>query len=151
MKAKIWIILSIFTVLVTLSCVNPIPLKASAAGPGPGRKIEVSSDSIPVQAYHDRDGNVRTAVIDVDKIEPYFELHSLEQYAYMDLQSADAEYIPVILEARYRIIYTESWVADEINGWVLDEEGNVLEVLPHFHEVFPPDWEIPCFPPEYNS
>ena len=26
------------------------------------------------------------------------------------------------------------------------EDGNVIESVPYFHDVFPSDWEIPCFP-----
>ena len=100
----------------------------------------------PLQAYHDAAGNVQTVTIDVEAVEPYFENNSLEYYAYMDIHSADPELIPVILEARNQIIFTHSWTHDEIDGSVLDKEGNVIETVPLFHDVFPTDWEVPCFP-----
>ena len=64
----------------------------------------------------------------------------------MDIHSADPELIPVILEARDRIIFTHSWTDDEIDGRILDEDGNVIETVPYFHDIFPSDWEVPCFP-----
>ena len=79
----------------------------------------------PVQAYHDAAGNIQVVAIDVEAVEPYFENNSLEYYAYMDIHSADPELIPVILEARNRIIFTHSWTDDEIDGRILDEDGNV--------------------------
>lgn len=100
----------------------------------------------PVQAYHDAAGNMQLVTIDVEAVEPYFENNSLEYYAYMDIHSADPELIPVILEARNRIIFTHSWTDDEIGGRILDEDGNVIEAVPYFHDVFPSDWEVPCFP-----
>ena len=63
-----------------------------------------------------------------------------EYYAYMILDEADAALKPVILEARWRIISRESWVADDLNGTVTG--GGVSETVPHFHDIFPADWEI---------
>ena len=105
----------------------------------------------PVQAYHDEHGNVRYVEIDPENIAPYFEKHEPEYYAYMNLHEVEEKLIPVILQARYWLVFTESWVADSTNGAVLDENGVEIETLPHFHEIFPEDWEIPCFPPEYNE
>lgn len=53
-----------------------------------------------------------------------------------------------ILAAREAIIYSKSWVADGIYGAILDQNGNVKEVLPQFSEVFPEDWDVPV---EKNS
>lgn len=78
-----------------------------------------------------------------DRIEACLEAEGLEYYAYMILADAPEELQPVILEARNRIIHNSSWVADELRGWVCDREGNVIEIVPRFHEVFPEDWEIP--------
>lgn len=79
----------------------------------------------------------------MEEIEAYFETESIEHYAYLDMETADQELRQVIREAQCRIIFSTDWVADEINGWVLDENGNVVEVLPHFSQVFPADWEVP--------
>ena len=79
-----------------------------------------------------------------EQIEAYLESETLEYYAYMILEEAPEELKPVILEARNRIIHNcPGWVDDELDGWVTDQEGNVIEVVPHFHEIFPEDWEIP--------
>lgn len=77
------------------------------------------------------------------QIETYLASESLEYYAYMILEDAPEELKPVILEARKRIIHNSDWVDDELDGWILDPDGNVIETLPHFHEIFPEDWEIP--------
>lgn len=82
-------------------------------------------------------------LLTMEEMETYFETESLEYYAYMDMETAPEELRQVIREARCRIIFSSSWVADETNGWVLDEDGNVIEELPHFSEIFPEDWEIP--------
>lgn len=79
----------------------------------------------------------------MEEIEAYFETESIEYYAYLDMETADQELRQVIREAQCRIIFSTSWVADETNGWVLDENGNVIEVLPHFSQVFPADWATP--------
>ena len=78
-----------------------------------------------------------------EKIEAYLEEDGLEYYAYMILENAPEELEPVILEARNRIIHNSSWVDDELRGWVCDRDGNVIEIVPRFHEIFPEDWEIP--------
>lgn len=77
------------------------------------------------------------------QIEACLEADGLEYYAYMILADAPEELEPVILEARNRIIHNSSWVDDELRGWVCDREGNVIEIVPRFHEIFPEDWEIP--------
>lgn len=82
------------------------------------------------------------------QLEMYFAAEGLDYFAYMDLESADASLKPVILEARRRIIFSSSWVADEIDGWVTNPDGTVEEVVPHFSEIFPSDWELPAVPPE---
>ncbi len=79
----------------------------------------------------------------MSKIEELISANGEDFYAYMDLDQAQEELKPVILEARRRIIFDSSWVSDEINGRILDEDGNVIEEVPHFSEVFPEDWELP--------
>ena len=122
---------------------NPASVHAAEVNLHSEQSTDIPS---PVQAYHDSAGNMQLVTIDVEAVEPYFENNSLEYYAYMDIHSADPELIPVILEARNRIIFTHSWTDDEIGGRILDEDGNVIETVPYFHDVFPSDWEVPCFP-----
>ncbi len=83
-----------------------------------------------------------------EQMEAYFAAEGLDYFAYMDLESAGASLKPVILEARRRIILSSSWVADEIDGWVTNPDGTIAEVVPHFSEVFPSDWELPPMSPE---
>lgn len=67
----------------------------------------------------------------------------LNHYAYMDYASASYHLKPIILEARRRIIFQQPWVADGVQGRELDADGNVVKVLPEFHDLFPEDWDIP--------
>lgn len=68
---------------------------------------------------------------------------NVESIAYMSLDDVDVETQSQILQARNEIIFNTSWVADDVNGRVVDENGNVIETLPHFSDVFPSDWDIP--------
>lgn len=79
-------------------------------------------------------------------IQELLAVQAAEHYAYMNMEDVSEELKPVIWEARMEIIFNNSWVADEINGCVLDVAGNVIEVLPHFSELFPEDWEVPRDP-----
>lgn len=90
------------------------------------------------------EAEAKTEPITQEQIEACFESESREYYAYMILEDAPEELKPVILEARKQIIHNSDWVDDELDGWILDPEGNVIETLPHFHEIFPEDWEIPA-------
>lgn len=63
--------------------------------------------------------------------------------AFMDLSQADIEMTNQIIAAREEIIFSHSWVADGLQGWVLDEDGNVIEEVPQFSDLFPANWEIP--------
>lgn len=65
-----------------------------------------------------------------------------DYYAYMILEESNEALHPIILEARWRIISRESWVDDGLNGHIEDENGNIIEIVPHFHDIFPADWEI---------
>lgn len=78
----------------------------------------------------------------MEEINAYINEFGEEYYAYMNLDEAEETLKPIILEARWRIISRESWVADDINGYIQDEAGNIIEIVPHFHDVFPEDWEI---------
>lgn len=62
----------------------------------------------------------------------------------MNLDNADSITKAKILEARNELIYAESWSADGIDAYVMDLEGNVLEKLPEFSELFPADWSVPA-------
>lgn len=84
--------------------------------------------------------------LSMDEIEEYLALEDLEYYAYMNLDEARSEIKPVIQEARNRIIFNTSWAADGTNAWVLDEDGNVIEKLPYFSQLFPSDWDMPSNP-----
>lgn len=68
---------------------------------------------------------------------------AIQHYAYLDLDTAGDTVKPLILAARNKIIYQHSWVADEAYGEILDPDGNVKEVLPHFSDLFPLDWDVP--------
>lgn len=63
--------------------------------------------------------------------------------AYLELDEASPDMQKKILKAREQIIYNTDWVADGYNGAVMDAEtGEIIEVLPHFSEIFP-DWDVP--------
>ena len=70
----------------------------------------------------------------------------IQYFAYLNLDEADDELKPVILAARNRIISRYSWVADDLNGWVMDSNGNIEEEVPHFSDIFPEDWDVPVYP-----
>lgn len=78
----------------------------------------------------------------MEEIDACLREHGEEYYAYMILDEADEALMPVILEARWRIISNATWVDDDLNGYIADEAGNIIEVVPHFHDIFPEDWEI---------
>ena len=67
----------------------------------------------------------------------------IKYYAYLDLSTAEESLHSVILEARKIIIYRSSWVADGQVGYVFDENGKIVEKVPNFSDLFPPDWEEP--------
>jgi hypothetical protein len=76
-------------------------------------------------------------------------LDELMHYAYMNIETADSITADRILEARNEIIFSKSWVADGISGYLEDSEGNILEVAPQFSELFPADWDVPVLPVIY--
>lgn len=103
--------------------------------------MRVLSQIIPT-AVQASDNNVLTQTA----IQELLAIQGAEHYAYMNIEDVSEELKPVIWEARMEIIFSNSWVADEINGRVLDDAGNVIEVLPHFSELFPDDWDVPRDP-----
>ena len=76
----------------------------------------------------------------MEELDTFLNEYGEEYYAYMVLDEAEESLKPIILEARWRIISRESWVADDIDGMV--QGGGISETVPHFHEIFPADWEI---------
>lgn len=68
-------------------------------------------------------------------------LKEANKFAYLDIESASPELKQKILDARSTIIYSSSWVADDVFGWKWDKDG-VTEELPKFSEIFP-DWDMP--------
>ncbi len=147
MTRQFKLILRIVAILFSLFCVfmlnKPSPVHAEEADFNPTQNTEIP---FPIQAYHDKTGNTQLVTIDIEAVEPYFEENSIEHYAYMDIHSAEPEFVPVILEARNRIIFSHSWTDKEVSGRILDEEGNMIEAVPCFYDIFPSDWEVPCFP-----
>jgi|GEM_PF-1997708 len=70
----------------------------------------------------------------------------IQYYAYLNLDVAEESLKSVILAARNRIIFRYAWVADGLNGRLLDKDGNAEEVVPQFSELFPEDWDEPILP-----
>lgn len=99
--------------------------------------LTVCALQVPVNAV-----TTDTLSYTMEEIEAYLEKNGEEYYAYMILDDAEESLRPIILEARWRIISNTTWVDDELNGHIEDEMGNIIEVVPHFHEIFPEDWEI---------
>ena len=67
----------------------------------------------------------------------------LQYYAHLDYETAGKDTRRVILVARNQIIFRVSWCDDNTNCFV-GEDGK--EALPHFHELFPSDWDVPIHP-----
>lgn len=44
------------------------------------------------------------------------------------------------------IIAQHGWVTEGVQGFVTDQNGNVIEELPQFYDIFSAEWEIPVFP-----
>lgn len=77
--------------------------------------------------------------------DPSLYQEELEYYAYMNLKTADETLEAKVLEARSEIIMNTSWVVDGVNGYVVDENDNIVRKIPEFHDIFPSDWDIPAF------
>lgn len=78
-------------------------------------------------------------------------MNTVEEYAYMDLESAPKSLQQQILAARNDIIFNTSWIADDLDAYVTDAKGNIIEEVPHFSEVFPSDWEVPVLPVTHQN
>ena len=70
------------------------------------------------------------------------------KYAYMDISTADPSTKELILIARDMIIHSTSWVSDDVNGRIGVDNGKIIYELPHFHDIFPEDWDEPIYPTE---
>lgn len=66
----------------------------------------------------------------------------VSRLAYMNLDQASEAMQEKILQAREEIIFSKSWVADGLQGFVYDKDGNVIEEVPQFSEIFPADWDM---------
>lgn len=44
---------------------------------------------------------------------------------------------PKIRQARNAIIAQHGWVTEGVQGFVTDQNGNVIEELPQFYDIFP--------------
>lgn len=71
------------------------------------------------------------------------EMNSSKAIAYMDLEQASEEMQAQIIEAREEIIYSQAWVADGLQGYVLNADGVIIEEVPQFSDLFPADWDMP--------
>lgn len=72
----------------------------------------------------------------------------IQYYAYLSISETDKQMEYAILAAREKIIGRYSWVADDIDGFILDKNGNFKKRVPTFHELFPSDWDPPVYPVE---
>ena len=105
-----------------------------------GNRSALASDNVFSQA----DAPETVSAAEMDEL---FQENGVDYYAYMKLADAEASLEPVILEARRRVMNRfDGWAADGIEAYVTDLEGNIIERVPEFHELFPSDWEQPkCF------
>lgn len=71
--------------------------------------------------------------------------------AYQDMDVATEEEKIQIALAREKIIFSQVWVADEVDGWVYNADGSIKFEAPHFSELFPDDWAVPVFEKEENA
>lgn len=88
-----------------------------------------------IASYNEEEARIREQYLNSEE--------DIQYYAYLDMSTAEEEIKPVILIARNTIIHRQSWVADGLNGQILDRGGNVKRNLPEFSELFPADWELP--------
>jgi hypothetical protein len=95
-----------------------------------GRTIEGVIDSLSVSALYTLQQTVRE------------DLLAAEEYAYLDSSEATPAAKAVILAARENIIFHNSWVTEGVVGWIFDSEGEIVEYLPQFSDLFP-DWDVP--------
>ena len=73
-----------------------------------------------------------------------------QDFAYLDPENASPEMREKILSARNTIIFSTDWVADGFEMRVEDRDGNVIQRLPHFSELFP-GWDLPVYDMELEQ
>jgi hypothetical protein len=91
-------------------------------------------------AFADNDKNDVSVIVDYSSM-------SAEELAYVELADAPAEWQQKILDARYTIIYSNSWTADG-QGEYVHPDGTV-EKLPKFSDLFP-GWDMPKMDEKYR-
>ncbi len=130
--------------LVSVLLVASLFILPGAAGAGvvmPADPVpEVSQEEIDKQReltaqYNEEESRIREQYLDSEE--------NVQYYAYLNISTVEEEMRPIILVARNMIIHRYSWVADGMNGKVLDKEGNLKREIPEFSELFPEDWEMP--------
>ena len=94
------------------------------------------------------DGIIRKSVENDGDLKPEWE--EAQEFAYLDPENASPEMREKILSARNAIIYDTDWVADGFEMRVEDRDGNVIQRLPHFSELFP-NWDLPVYDPEQTQ
>lgn len=139
---------NIYQTDISIGCVLKLAVRLNSAGDELILSQVRQEDGWKITRYDLVTGQTTEAVpederSEMERMERLFLQNSLEYYAYMVLDEAPEELKPVILEARHRIILSSDWVADDQDAWVKDENGTVIETVPHFSDVFPSDWEIP--------
>lgn len=65
---------------------------------------------------------------------------SRNYYANLDIEQVDSNTREKVIAAREEIIFNESWVADGLEAYVIDGDGNIKERIPEFSSVFPAEW-----------
>jgi hypothetical protein len=68
-----------------------------------------------------------------------------ELYAYLDIAAVSPTAKDIILAARENIIFHNSWVTEGVVGWRYGSDGEIIEYLPQFSELFP-GWDVPIQP-----
>lgn len=94
------------------------------------------------------DGIIRKSVENDGDLKTEWE--EAQEFAYLDPENASPEMREKILSARNAIIYDTDWVADGFEMRVEDRDGNVIQRLPHFSELFP-NWDLPVYDPEQTQ
>lgn len=94
------------------------------------------------------DGMMRKGVENDGDLQAKWE--EAQDYAYLDPENASPEMREKILSARNTIIFSTDWVADGFEMRVEDRDGNVIQRLPHFSELFP-GWDLPVYDPEQTQ
>ena len=94
------------------------------------------------------DGIIRKSVENDGDLKTEWE--EAQEFASLAPENASPEMREKILSARNAIIYDTDWVADGFEMRVEDRDGNVIQRLPHFSELFP-NWDLPVYDPEQTQ